>query len=261
MEDIPDAQSAVEYELEERYPLFLSSEDDNDDFGNAFANECMDMGNPVTSSSVVDNPVTSSSVVESQLIIRTMLTDLRRQCKAIHADCAMDERQKVQKLRELQYRLQSPKAGEAAPPVQPKKEKGYRMCDCPNSIRILQAKVEAGLSKNKGRKNKGQHPEEERTSVKARYCECFWETNDCSECKANGCGTDMCKEKDHYTPQYRKANPDFWKRVSNCPTCNPHKFCKIEDHYAVGYFDKGRGHRLKSCCKACKASSQAEGLL
>lgn len=123
MEDIPDAQSAVEYELEERYPLFLSSEDDNDDFGNAFANECMDMGNPVTSSSVVDNPVTSSSVVESQLIIRTMLTDLRRQCKAIHADCAMDERQKVQKLRELQYRLQSPKAGEAAPPFNQKKKK------------------------------------------------------------------------------------------------------------------------------------------
>ena len=151
-----------------------------------------------------------------------------------------------------------PKAGEAAPPVQPKKEKGYRMCDCPNSIRILQAKVKAGLSKNKGRKNKGQHPEEKRTSVKARYCECFWKTNDCSKCKANGCGTDMCKEEDHYTPQYRRANPDFWKRVSNCPTCSPHRFCKIEDHYAVGYFDKGRGHRLKSCCKACKASSQAE---
>ena len=231
--------------MEERYPVFLSSEDDND-FGNAFANDCMDLGNPVTSSSVVD----------TQLIINAMLTDLRRQCKAIRADCAMDERQKVQKLRELQYRLQSPKANEAAPPVQPKKKKCYKMCDCQNSIRIFQAKVKAGLCKNQG-----SHPEEERTSAKARYCECDWERNDCLKCKANGCGTDVCKNNDHYTLPYRQACPEFWKRVSNCPTCRPASFCKIKDHYAVGYFKKDRGHRLKSRCKACKVSRQAEGVI
>ena len=189
MEDVSvvlSAKSAYE-DYEYSYAVDMSSDSSDAEDGNVFANLCMDL----------QNPVTSSSVVDIQRIIRSMFKDLRRQCKAIHADRAMDERQKVQKLREIQYRLQSPKAGEAAPPVQPKKEKGYRMCDCPNSIRILQAKVVAGLSKNKGRKNKGQHPEEERTSVKARYCECIWETNDCSKCKANGCGTDMCKEKDH----------------------------------------------------------------
>lgn len=251
MEDSPvclSAESVYEDCMEGIIAVDLSSDSFDAEDGNAFADECMGF---------LQNHVTSSSVVDIQRIISTMFKDLRRQCRAIHADCAMDESQKFQKLRELQYRLQSPKANEAAPPVQPKKEKCYRMCDCPNSIRILQAKVEAGLSKNKGR-----HPEKERTSVKARYCECDWETNDCSKCKANGCGTDVCKEKDHYSLLYRRDNPDFWKRLSNCETCSPARFCKNKDHYAVGYFEKGRvtrGHRLKSCCKACKVSRQAEG--
>lgn len=116
MEDSPvclSAESVYEDCMEGIIAVDLSSDSFDAEDGNAFADECMGF---------LQNHVTSSSVVDIQRIISTMFKDLRRQCRAIHADCAMDESQKFQKLRELQYRLQSPKANEAAPPVQPKKK-------------------------------------------------------------------------------------------------------------------------------------------
>ena len=91
--------------------------------------------------------------------INSLLQGFHQQCQEIHANSAMDARQKCQKLQELKGGLETLKAREAAPPVQTKTPKVYKMCDCENSIRILWAKFSQKFSK---REPKG-------TSVQARY--------------------------------------------------------------------------------------------
>jgi len=174
--------------------------------------------------------------------IDSLLQGFHQQCQEIHANSAMDARQKCQKLQEFKGGLESLKAGIAAPPVQTKTPKVYKMCDCENSIRILQKKYDLNVSKKKP----------ERTSVQARYCECG-----CLKCTENGCGTDVCKQVSHYSPQYRVQFPDFWRRRFNCVRCKPASFCFNDHHYldVDNYLKYGR--ILKSRCDECKVSRQA----
>lgn len=185
-----------------------------------------------------------NSVLPGQ--INSLLQGFHQQCQEIHANSAMDARQKCQKLQELKGGLESLKAGIAAPPVQTKKPKVYKMCDCENSIRILQAKYSQGFSR---REPKG-------TSVQARYCECDWAGNGCKKCTELGCGTDVCKDDLHYSDEFRDQYPEFWRRRSSCVSCRPKYFCLNDGHYSPGYLLKHE-RRLKSACHECKVSRQS----
>ena len=178
--------------------------------------------------------------------INSLLHDFYQRFQTIHANSAMDEIQKNQKFRELKFRLETLiKASEAAPPVQTKTPKVYKMCDCENSIRILQQKFLENLSRRAPK-----------TSVKARYCQCNWAVNGCKKCTELGCGTDVCKDVRHYSAEFRDQHPEFWRRRSNCESCCPAYFCTHDDHYSPGYnFENGR--RLKSACHECKVSRQS----
>ncbi len=178
--------------------------------------------------------------------INSLLQGFHQQCQEIHANSAMDARQKCQKLQELKGGLESLKAGIAAPPVQTKTPKVYKMCDCENSIRILQAKFSQGFSKRPPNS----------TSVQARYCQCDWAVNGCEKCTELGCGTNVCKDGKHYSAEFRDQHPEFWRRRSCCETCCPKYFCYNDDHYSAGYILK-HGRRLKSACRECKVSRQS----
>jgi hypothetical protein len=178
--------------------------------------------------------------------IGSLLQGFHQQCQEIHANSAMDARQKCQKLQEFKGGLESLKAGIAAPPVQTKAPKVYKMCDCENSIRILQKKYELNVSKKKP----------ERTSVQSRYCECDWAGNGCKKCTELGCGTGVCKKVEHYSVEFRDPHPGFLRRKSGCVSCRPKYFCDKDDHYSAGYILK-HGPRLKSACHECKVSRQS----
>jgi hypothetical protein len=208
--------------------------DDDDDNGDQYLNKHIDFCH-------------FNSVVLGQ--INSLLHDFHQRCQMIHADSDMNEIQKYQKFLELKFGLETLKASEAAPPVQTKKPKVYKMCDCENSIRILQAKFSEHLSKR----------EPKSTSVQARYCQCNWAVNGCKKCTELGCGTGVCKDVDHYSGEFRDQHPEFWKRRSNCVACCPAYFCFDDGHYSPGYILKHgvNGRRLKSACHECKVSRQS----
>ncbi len=178
--------------------------------------------------------------------IDSLLQGFHQQCQEIHANSAMDARQKSQKLQEFKGGLESLKAGIAAPPVQTKAPKVYKMCDCENSIRILQEKFSQKFSK---REPKG-------TSVQARYCECDWAGNGCKKCTELRCGTGVCKNGEHYSGEFRDKWPEFWRRKCSCVSCHPEYYCDNDDHYSADYILK-HGPRLKSVCHECKVSRQS----
>jgi len=209
----------------------FDASDDDDDNGGQYLNKDVDFCH-------------FNSVVLGQ--IDSLLQGFHQQCQEIHANSAMDARQKSQKLQEFKGGLESLKAGIAAPPVQTKTPKVYKMCDCENSIRILWAKFSQKFSK---REPKG-------TSVQARYCECDWAGNGCKKCTELGCGTGVCKKVEHYSDEFRDQHPGFLIRKSSCESCRPKYYCDNDDHYSAGYLLK-HGRRLKSACQECKVSRQS----